>query len=106
MLQKSEIAIFHAFLKAEAKGGAEKLALNLRNIIKADFWVGGYDKQSWGKEKAESGDSFASSLHTKGLGFEYLFHESKINFVRQIKRLLFFLFSPKKKLINLKNIKP
>jgi glycosyltransferase involved in cell wall biosynthesis len=92
--QKPKIVIFYAFLKGQAKGGAELLLFQLRDFLKSDFWVGSMDFEGWDKEKV-SNDPFVQKFWNTKTGFEYLHQETQIPFWRHIKRQLFFLFSPK-----------
>ncbi len=92
--KKPKIAIFHAFFKANCKGGGEKLILQLREELQADLWVGAIDMQSWGKHLAGK-DYFATKVWNIKEKFEYLHQDLKIPFLKQIYRQLNFLFSPK-----------
>ena len=49
--QKLKTAIFHAFLKGDAKGGAELLMFQVRDFLQSDFWVGSMDFKGWDKNK-------------------------------------------------------
>ncbi len=99
MLSNLKIAIFHAFFKADTKGGGEKLILQIREHLGADLYVGGIDMEAWGPQKAEV-DNFAKQVWDPKFKFDYLHLEGKQPFWRQIKRQLFFLFSPKVKQLN------
>lgn len=95
MTQKNlKIAIFYAFLKGQAKGGAELLMFQLRDYLEADFWVGSMDFEGWSKEKLPN-DPFVQKFWNTKTDFEYLHQETQIPIWRHIKRQLFFLFSPK-----------
>jgi len=91
---KPSKAIFHAFLKGQAKGGAELLMFQLRDYLEADFWVGSMDFEGWDKEKFTN-DPFVQKFWRTNTNFEYLHQETQIPIWRHIKRQLFFLFSPK-----------
>lgn len=97
---KPRIAIYYPFLRDGVRGGAEKLFLDLKEHLGADFFIGGIDIESWGKDKAET-DSFVDRLwNTAGEVF-YAHKESKIPIYRLFKRQFYSLFSPKlKKLDN------
>jgi len=88
-----KIAIVHAFFKADCKGGGEKLILQMREHYGADLMVGGYDQKSWGKDNTD--DYYAQKTHDERFKFDYLHKDSKIPIWKQLKRQLFFLFSPK-----------
>lgn len=92
--QKPKIAIFHAFFKADCKGGGEKLVLELRERLQADMWVGAIGLETWGKQLAGK-DYFATKLWNERLGFDYLHEDLKLPIIKQIYRQLQFLFSPK-----------
>lgn len=88
------IAIFQAFLKGEAKGGAELLMFQLRDFLKADFWVSSYDYQGF-KDFPGNQDPFVRKLHDYPGGFKYWHLESKIPIWRYLKRYINFLLNPK-----------
>jgi glycosyltransferase involved in cell wall biosynthesis len=88
----SKIAIFHAFFKGDCKGGGEKLVLQLRNNLKADLWLGSIDLTAWSKE---ANDWFSVEAWDSSYKLTYLHEDSKIKFWKQVKRQLYFLFSPK-----------
>lgn len=94
-----KIAIFLPFLKGDAKGGAEKLFLELKEHFKADCYIGGLDLDGWQKELSQE-DSFVDKLWNTAGKVEFFHTESKIPVWRLIKRQLFFLFSPKAKQLN------
>ena len=99
-LQKPKIAILHAFFKHDCKGGGEKLIFDIRDHYKADLYAGAISKEVWGKGCRE-GDSFVSRLWDDNFNFDYLHSDSKKPWRSQLKRQLYFLFSPKiNKLIN------
>jgi glycosyltransferase involved in cell wall biosynthesis len=91
---KPSKAIFHAFLKGQAKGGAELLMFQLRDYLEADFWVGSMDFDGWDKEKFPN-DPFVQKFWNTKTSFKYLHRETHIPIWRHLKRQLFFLFSPK-----------
>jgi glycosyltransferase involved in cell wall biosynthesis len=90
--KKLKIAIFHAFFKGDCKGGGEKLVLQLRNDLKSDLWLGAIDTQSWSKDGQ---DWFSQQAWDANYKLFYLHNDSKIKIWKQIKRQLYFLFSPK-----------
>ncbi|MEI6728156.1 MAG: glycosyltransferase [bacterium] len=89
--KKPKIAIFHAFFKGDCKGGGEKLVLQLRNYLKADLWLGAIDTQSWSKDGK---DWFNQQAWDANYKLFYLHQDSKVKIWKQIKRQLYFLFSP------------
>jgi glycosyltransferase involved in cell wall biosynthesis len=97
--KKPKIALFLPFLKGDAKGGAEKMFLDLKEHFEADCFIGGIDLEGWGKENSKQ-DSFVYKLwHSPGKVF--FFHtESKIPIYRLLKRQFFLLFSSKVKQMN------
>lgn len=92
--QKLKTAIFHAFLKGDAKGGAELLMFQVRDFLKSDFWVGSMDFEGWNKNKINQ-DPFIKKFWQTNQAFYYLHAESKLPLIRHLKRQFFFLFSPK-----------
>ena len=92
-MNKPKIAIFHHFLLSHCKGGGEKLMLQLREYLGAEFWTGAIDLDGWDPKLLD--DSFSNDL---GSGkWDYLGEESHVFGWKYIKRQLFFLFSPKVK---------
>ncbi|MGL4758110.1 MAG: glycosyltransferase [Patescibacteria group bacterium] len=88
-MQNKKIAIFHHFLLSHCKGGGEKLMLQLREALNADFWAGSIDLKSWNPELCK--DSFTEDL---GKGeWSYLAEESNVFGWKYIKRQLAFMFS-------------
>jgi glycosyltransferase involved in cell wall biosynthesis len=75
--QKPKISIFHAFLKGQAKGGAELLMFQLRDYLEADFWVGSMDFDGWDKEKFPN-DPFVQKFWNTKTSFKYLHRETHI----------------------------
>jgi len=94
-----KVAILHAFLKSDCKGGGERLVFDIRNYYNADLFVGAIGLNTWGKENAKR-DSFVKEIWKPGFKFEYLHEDSNFPVWRKIKRQLFFLFSPKIKELN------
>lgn len=89
--KKLKIAIFHAFFKGDCKGGGEKLVLQLRNDLKADLWLGAIDTESWSRDGQ---DWFSRQAWDANYKLFYLHGDSKVKIWKQIKRQLYFLFSP------------
>lgn len=92
--KKLKIAIFHQFLRADCKGGGEKLVLDLRQYLGADLWVGSFEESGWGKQLAGD-DDYVKKVWTKNLDFVYLHNELKIPYLKQFWRQFNFLLSPK-----------
>ncbi|MEM1312205.1 MAG: glycosyltransferase [Patescibacteria group bacterium] len=97
--KKSKVAIFHAFLKSDCKGGGERLVFDVRNYYDADLFVGGISLDTWGKHNADK-DSFVKEVWKPSANLTYLHHDSKLPVWKKIKRQLFFLFSPKVNQLN------
>jgi len=96
---KPKIALYYPFLRDGVRGGAEKLFLDLKEYLGADFWVGGMDLDSWGKDKVAT-DSFVNRLWSTPGEVHYIHRESKIPIYRLLKRHLNSLFNPKLKNLN------
>jgi glycosyltransferase involved in cell wall biosynthesis len=90
-MNKNKIAIFHHFLLSHCKGGGEKLMLQLREHLDADFWCGAIDLDGWDPKQCQ--DSFTEDLSKSR--WNYLLEESHVFGWKYIKRQLAFLFSPK-----------
>lgn len=96
---KPKIALYYPFLRDGVRGGGEKLFLDLKEHLGADFWIGGMDLDSWGKDKAAT-DSFVDRLWNTTGEVHYVHSESKIPIYRLLKRHLNSLFNPKLKALN------
>lgn len=96
---KPKIAIYYPFLRNGVKGGAEKLFFDLKEHLGADFWVGGIDLDSWGKQKAST-DSFVDRLWNTPGTVNYIHTESNLPVYRLLKRQFYSLFSSKIKALN------
>lgn len=94
--KKLNLAVFHAFFTH--KGGGEKLVLALRNYFSADLFASAINFNNY---RPESADSFSQNLFDKNYKLEYLHKDCGNSAIRLLKRLCFFLFSPKiKHLLN------
>jgi glycosyltransferase involved in cell wall biosynthesis len=91
---KKKIAVLHAFLKSDCKGGGERLIFEIRNYYKADLFVGAIGLDVWGKQNALS-DSFVKEVWRPEFKFTYLHEDAKNSIWMRLKRQLAFLFSPK-----------
>lgn len=94
-------AVIHAFFVA--KGGGEKLILQIRDYYKADLFAGALDTKIWDKNNIET-DSFSKQLFSGPGKLIWLHEDSKIKAWRKIKRQLAFLFSPKINLLKGYNV--
>jgi glycosyltransferase involved in cell wall biosynthesis len=94
ILQGKKIAHLNAFYKSDCKGGGEKVSFAIRDYYNADLWAGGIGLKGWGKNLINK-DSFVDRLWDQKYNFYYLHLDSEFPIWRQIKRQLFFLFSPK-----------
>jgi len=92
--KKLKVAVLHAFFKHDCKGGGEKLIFDIRDYYEADLYAGAISEEVWGKDHEEE-DSFVSRLWNENFKFEYLHSDSKKPWWSQLKRQLYFLFSPK-----------
>jgi glycosyltransferase involved in cell wall biosynthesis len=97
--KKSKIAVFHAFLKSDCKGGGERLVFDIRNYYNADLYVGAIGLDTWGRQNAEK-DSFVKEIWKPGVNLYYLHEDSNLPVWRKIKRQLYFLSSPMVKKLN------
>jgi glycosyltransferase involved in cell wall biosynthesis len=85
-------AVIHAFFVA--KGGGEKLILQIRDYYKADLFTGAIDTKIWDRKNVEK-DSFSKQLYS-GVGkLVWLHEDSKTPIWRKVQRQLAFLISPK-----------
>jgi glycosyltransferase involved in cell wall biosynthesis len=96
---KLKVAVFHAFLRSDCKGGGERLVFDIRNNYNADLYIGAIGLDTWGRENADK-DSFVREIWKPGVNLYYLHEDSKIPFWRKIKRQLYFIFSPIVKQLN------
>lgn len=91
-----KLAVFHAFFTH--KGGGEKFVFSVRSHFKADLFASAINFNTY---KPSGSDPFSKDLFDKNYKLEYLHKDSSGSILRFIKRLFFFLFSPKiKKLLN------
>jgi glycosyltransferase involved in cell wall biosynthesis len=97
--EKPKIAIVHAFLKSDCKGGGERLVFDIRNHYEADLYIGGIGLDTWGSQNADK-DSFVKEIWKPGVNLFYLHEDSNLPVWRKIKRQLYFLFSPIIKKLN------
>ncbi len=96
-LKNKKIAILYSFFKC--RGGAEKLIFQIRNHYNADLYAGALRTDVFSPEKIN--DTFSQELFDPKYKFEYLHRDGKIPGLLHLKRMLFWLFSPKlKKLEN------
>ncbi len=89
-MKQNKIAIFHHFLLSHCKGGGEKLMLQLREHLGADFWCGAIDLDGWDPSKCT--DSFTEDLGKAN--WHYLHEESQVKGWKYIKRQIAYLLSP------------
>ncbi len=89
-----KVAIVHAFLKSDCKGGGERLVFDMRNHYNADLFIGAVGLDTWGKQNATK-DSFVAEIWKPGFTLELLSNDSTIPVWRKIKRQLVFALSPK-----------
>ena len=92
--EKLKLAIFHAFFTH--KGGGEKLVFELRNHFKADLFASAVNFNNYNRSK---NDSFVRDLFDNDYRLEYLHSDPDNSILRLIKRLYYFLFSSKVKLL-------
>ena len=85
-------AVIHAFFVA--KGGGEKLILQIRDYYNADLFTGALDTKIWDKNNLEK-DSFSKQLFTSKGKFVNLHENSNIPIWRKIQRQAAFLLSPR-----------
>lgn len=90
--EKPDIAVFHAFFNH--KGGGEKLVFELRNRFKADLFSASVNFNNYGRGKE---DDFSKELFDSRYNFDYFHSDGNNSITRILKRLYFFLFSPKVK---------
>jgi glycosyltransferase involved in cell wall biosynthesis len=88
------MAIFHAFFTH--KGGGEKFVFGVRAHFKADLFASAIDFKNY---SPSGNDTFSKDLFDKNYNLEYLHKDSGKSLFRLLKRLCFFLFSPKIKLL-------
>jgi glycosyltransferase involved in cell wall biosynthesis len=93
------VAIVHAFLKSDCKGGGERLIFDMRNHYNADLFIGAIGLDTWGKHNAEK-DSFVAEVWKPGFHLELLSQDSPIPIWQKIQRQLIFVFHPAIKKLN------
>lgn len=94
-----KVAVVHAFLKSDCKGGGERLVFDICNYYNAHLYVGAIGLDTWGKQNTGL-DSFVKEAWRPEFKLKYLHEDSNLPIWKKIKRQLFFLFSPKIKELN------
>jgi glycosyltransferase involved in cell wall biosynthesis len=89
-----KLAIFHAFFTH--KGGGEKLVFGVRDRFKADLFASAINFNNY---RPENSDTFSKDLFDKNYKLVYLHKDCSNPALRLLKRLFFFLFSKKIKVL-------
>jgi glycosyltransferase involved in cell wall biosynthesis len=84
------LAIFHAFFTH--KGGGEKFVFSVRSHFNADLFASAIDFQNYDPSFK---DPFSQNLFNKNFRLNYFHKDSPKLYLRFLKRLWYFLFSPK-----------